>query len=221
MESLDINEILLGLISLAGVLGTGYFGYLKVIIGREKREIQKELTQIKQEVKTDVSLSLPDINTLDTTITELFKKTKVDRFVVFKGENGGLTPLKFTSAILERHEKNMYLMMSIGATEKYIRVRFDNDYLKMLKAVEVNNDGKYLDVKEMPNNDLKGFYLDEQVKHSSIWFQKRYVINEDKHIILYYSFATHSEFKFTAKEKSLIKLAADKIAALSFNVKQV
>lgn len=211
---IDWTEIIVALIGFAGATYGVYYR-------NKSNQVKAELEEIKAEIKTDVSLSLQDINKLDNAITGLFEKTKVERFIVFKGENGRISPLTFTSAILERHKQNMYFMLSIGATEKYVRVRFDNDYLDMLKDLEYKKGGVYLDVKEMRKSDLKGFYEDEQIHHSCVWFQNRYPLDEDKHIVLYYSFATHSEFEYTEKEKQLIRLAANKIAALNFNVSAV
>jgi len=184
----------------------------------ENQDLKDELTAIQNQIKTDISLSLPEINNLDKIINDLFDKTKVDRFVIFKAENGGVNPLTFTTAILERHSSGIYMMLSLGATKKYIRVRFDAPYKSMLDKIEMDKSLIYLNVEEMQECDLKTFYQEEQVKHSAVSFQARYPLTKDKHIILYYSFATHNEKPYTKKEKSLIRMAAEQIAGLNYRV---
>jgi len=184
----------------------------------ENQDLKDELTAIQNQIKTDISLSLPEINTLDKIINQLFEKTKVDRFVIFKAENGGVNPLTFTTAILERHSSGMYMVLSLGATKKYIHVRFDAPYKSMLDKIEMDKSLIYLDVNEMHDCDLKTFYQEEQVKHSAVSFQARYPLTKEKHVILYYSFATHNEKPYSKKEKNLIRMASEQIAGLNFRV---
>ena len=203
-----------------GSFSTGMFTMFGILLKYylENQDLKDELTAIQNQIKTDISLSLPEINSLDKIINQLFEKTKVDRFVIFKAENGGVNPLTFTTAILERHSSGMYMMLSLGATKKYIRVRFDPPYKSMLDKIEMDKSLIYLDVEEMQECDLKTFYQEEQVKHSAVSFQARYPLTNDKHIILYYSFATHNEKPYSKKEKSLIRMAAEQIAGLNYRV---
>ena len=184
----------------------------------KKDDAEEDLKDLEDDLKYDVNIRLEDASKLQSLITELMKNTKVDRFLMFIAENGGKAPLTFTSAILETHKNNMYFMLSVGATNRYVKYRFDEPYRKQLQYIESTKSGAYIEVSTMDPCDLKEIYKSENVKHSSIWFHKRQILSEEKHVIIYSSFATHNEVAFTPKEKSMINLVANQLSSLNITI---
>lgn len=209
-------QILVASIGLVGILGAALINRLGKI-----RELEKERETWQSKHRFRVMLSLPDVNKLERIIQNVFKKTRADRFVLFIGENGPSSPLVITNAVMDRHKDNMYMMMSLNAVDTYVNVNLDIHYQKMMKDAETTKEGIYLDVSKMQDSKLKGFYEGEMVKHSSVWFTGRFPQTKIKHFVLYYSFATHNEWEFEEREKTILSLAADKIRSLDFRVYSV
>lgn len=204
------------IVSLIGASVTIYIAWRNHKLNKENEELKEELNDVAYKI----NINLLDANKLQSILTDLMKNTRVERFVMFVAENGGKKPLTFTTAIFEEHKNNMYLMFSMGATSKYVKFRFDNPYLHMLQYIEATHEGMFFRVDDMPESKLKSIYRNEQIKQSGVFFHRREKLTEDKHVILYCSFATHNEQDYTPEEKTLIQLAANQISNLEIKIER-
>lgn len=219
------QETISELIKLSGVifgsLLTGMFGIWMLVYGQKlKRQnaLLKNENSIQKETLESIELivDLKLFNIIKSCIHEIFSKTKADRFLILYANNKG-TELRFATAVYEEHKDSGYVSFSIGAVKKYDHFQFDEAYKNMLKSTEVFNETHY-EVALMPEGNLKDIYDAEKIKHSSIYFIKRFPKDEKVDIVVYSSVATHNEEPYTASEKIIIKGQMD---VLKNNIKEL
>jgi hypothetical protein len=192
---------------------------LTAIVGPSILEWVKSKFAKKKEIKKELSFSLTlnKFNLLKDIIDDLFKKTKVDRFLILVAKNGK-EDFKFATAIYEQHSDTDKVKLSFGAVGKYVNFQFDDNYKQMLKEAELKGLYRFDAVKE-PDSDLKNIYLAEGVKYSSIYFLKRIkdYDGEGNDCILYSSFATHNNQGFDSNDHIAKKIVVDKIKSSIIN----
>lgn len=154
------------------------------------------------------------INTLNSHIINIFENTKVNRFLILFAVNGKDT-VRYVTVCYEQTKMGG----SAGAIYRYVRLKIDEHYQRMLKDVE-RDEVIHLDVKRMQPSILKTIYESkvEKVHYSTVCFLKRIKADENNDIILYTSIATTEDCEFTDDEKMIIKTNVDAIRHEARNV---
>lgn len=195
------NAVIVALISALSALGIALIPYFL-----KKREDKKE-----QRKKLDVDVELFKFNDLKEAVDNILFTTKADRFLILMANNGK-EEMKFATAIYEQHKNNRDLSFSIGATNKYIKIEFDDEYRRMLKEAE--KEGTFrMNVKNMKECLMKNVYLTEKVTQSNCYFLRRYVDykTENKDLLLYCTLASHSEELYDVFDETKFKTFIDYI----------
>ena len=182
---------------------------VKLMIDNKKLRVAKSV--LEQDVKDrsmHLQVELESFNSIRSTIEALMAESKADRFLILTATNG-FTDMKFATAIYEQHAENKHVMLSMGASGKYVRFEFDSEY-KMLKDAEKYNVVS-LNVHKMPASDLKDIYETEKVHHAEIFYLHRAQIDDQNDRIFYCSVCTHDEKPFTKRERTMFKARIDSI----------
>ena len=187
----------------------------------ENKALKKKIKEINKRKRFDVSLSLEGWIKYYKAFDRLKANTCIDNFFLFQGENGGVNPMKITSAVFYDHKDNIYKLIPVSAIDTYKNVKVDNHYVDLFAKSERTMSVNYLDVTKMEDSMLRRFYLNEGVKHSAVAFQKRYTINPTKAILLFFSVRTYREFNFSEAEKLEIESFARTIQSLNYVVSEV
>lgn len=199
-----INPLLITIITVFGTAAIKFYFDNKSL--KTKNEILRE--EIKDK-SLEIQMDLQTLNEIKDIVEHILTKTKADRFLILTATNGK-TDLRFATAIYEHHKKSDKIVLSIGATGKYIKFEFDSEYKKMLKDVETHKMLNY-DVSKIGDSDLKRIYSTEEITFSNIYFLLRSAIDEDNDRMFYCSVATHSEKNYTQPELLIMKAAIDKL----------
>lgn len=195
------NAVIVALISALSALGIALIPYFL-----KKREDKKE-----QRKNLDVDVELFKFNDLKEAVDNILFTTKADRFLILMANNGK-EEMKFATAIYEQHKNNQELSFSIGATNKYIKIEFDDEYRHMLKEAE--KEGVFrMNVKNMKECLMKNVYLTEKVTQSNCYFLRRYIDykTENKDLLLYCTLASHSEELYDIFDETKFKTFIDYI----------
>lgn len=164
----------------------------------ENESLIKEIRKLSDAFQMDLALA----NEMNNAVTQIFINTVADRFLIFRGFNGK-SSFRIASAIYERHKENDKTLISFGATNRYKAYEPDGCYLKLIKKVEAEGILK-VRTEDMPECDLKDFYVFENVTEAYIFFLNRRSIDLDNDEIYFGSIATHEE-RFLEKAKGVLK----------------
>lgn len=189
-----LGAALLGTI---GVIAAAYINTLK----QENKELKRKNKDLSQELVFDLS-TFNDINKI---VADMFRTTNSDRFLILAATNG-TTELRQATVLYEQHfiDGESKAVLSLGATQRYKNYEFDNHYLQTLKRCEIEKNGVFFNVAEMPDCDLKNIYDLEQIKHSSVHFLSRNKIDDKNDRLFYCSVATHNPTNYCQQGKTLI-----------------
>lgn len=189
-----LGTALLGCI---GVVSAAYITSLK----RENKVLKKQNEDLSQELVFNLST----FNEINHVVSDMFKNTHSDRFLILAATNGK-TELSQATVLYEQHfiDGQSKAVLSLGATNKYQNYIFDKHYLKTLKQCEIERDGVFFEVAKMEDCDLKNIYDSEAVKFSSVHFLSRNKMDENNDRLFYCSVATHGEENFCKQGKALI-----------------
>lgn len=165
-----------------------------------------------QEIKTkpvDVDVELFKFNELRESVDRVLVETNADRFLILMAHNGK-EEMRFATAIYEQHKNTDKTIFSFGATNKYIKIEFDDEYRHMLKHAE--KEGVFrMETAKMPESLLKNIYISERVNYSNCYFIKRYpeYKSHDKDLLLYCTLASHNDKPFDITDEVKFKSFVD------------
>lgn len=192
-----IQTIGAALLGTLGVIGAAYINNLK----QENKDLKQKNKDLSQELVFDLST----FNEINYIVADMFRTTKSDRFLILAATNG-TTELRQATVLYEQHfiDGESKAVLSLGATQRYKNYQFDDHYLKTLKQCEIEKNGVFFEVANMPDCDLKNIYDLEQVKYSSVHFLSRNKIDDNNDRLFYCSVATHNEANYCIGGKTLI-----------------
>jgi hypothetical protein len=176
---------------------------------RELKKQNKKLEEENQDKSLPIQMDLQSLNDIREVAEYILYNTKADRLLILTATNGK-SELRFASAIYEQHKKNPKVMLSVGATGKYVRFEFDSEYRKMLKDVELNGCVEY-EVEKMKPSDLRDIYDVELVTFSNVYFLMRKEMDAKNDRLFYCSVSTHDENAFTKNESIVLKTAINRL----------
>ena len=151
-------------------------------------------------------------NELKDSVDDAFSVTNSDRFLILSANNGKYD-MNFCTAIYEQHKHTEKVMLSVGATNKYVDFKFDDKYRQMLKQIEFQ-DSMVLEVDKMEESDLKTIYQSESVTQSKISFLLRVKIDDENDKIYYCSFATHNKDGYSKEDLLILKASVYKMKSI-------
>lgn len=203
--------ILIALIGMIGVIVTAGANYYKIY--NDNKSLEKTNAELNLELE-DLSLKtvmdLVTTNKIQQIVLDMFKKTKVDRFLILIATNGK-TELKYATVIFEMHDSIPEAIYSYGAASRYVKFKFDEHYRDSLRYIEKEG-FMNIDVNSLPDNvAIKDIYKMEKIKHSKWMFFKRMPINKDNDRLFFGSAATHSDEPYTNEERIVIRYTRDLI----------
>jgi len=188
------NDISVALISAIVTLGVAWIG------------LYKRDDKIAEIVRQSISLDLRRFNMIKSIVSELFIRTKAERFLILMSYNGS-EYFNFATALYEQHKDNNQVVLSLGATSKYVKVEIDDTYRSMLKEVESKGFMR-IDTENYKDGLLKDIYHLEKVTYSNIYFIKREkeYPSKGKDLFLFCSIATHSGNKFSEDDETAFRI---------------
>lgn len=204
-------EVIRATVSIICVLITVFGGvsYKFYLDNKKLKQSNESLIEEIKDLSLSVQIDLQLFNEIKAIVETILYKTKADRFLILTATNG-IKDMRFATAIYEQHKNNDKVLLSLGATGKYVKFEFDSHYKMMLKTVE-NTGYMPLETNSMPDSDLKSIYEAEEIKYSKIFFLMRGKIDDENDRLFYCSVATHSETGFDNSEKVTIKSSIDKL----------
>jgi hypothetical protein len=186
-----------------------------VIAIRYKHKLSKYKTEVEV-IRTDLKhtqfqadginalLDLQTFNKINNGIADIFAATKATRFLIMIAENGQVKPNN-VSVIFQsvKHGGDLKNKIIINSLSQYHRIKVDKFYSEILDILEKEESYSFI-VSEEPDQDLKGFYAAEGVKHSVLrWIDRR--PKDDKNDILFFAAVSTHDGIYTAEEMSIIK----------------
>tara|TARA_R110000772_G_scaffold1095_1_gene3849 strand:- start:2618 stop:3265 length:648 start_codon:yes stop_codon:yes gene_type:complete len=176
-----------------------------------------ELLKVKEENKelkkkfnsSSFVIDLFQLNSIREIVDVVFESTHIDRFLVLSAMNGK-DEFAFVSALYEQHEQSPQGKLSMGATSKYIDLKTDDTYKKMVKSIELF-EPMVAQVSRMPEGMLKHIYLSEEIKHTMLIFSHRQRLDADNDRVFFMSFASHEDKPIDYATQSKLKGATKRI----------
>lgn len=180
-----------------------------VIIALLPYILKKKTPDTEKPKQIDVDVELFKFNELKESVDRVLANTKADSFLILMAHNGK-EELRFATAIYEQHKNNEKTIFSFGATNKYIKVEFDDEYRRMLKNTE-RDDIVKMETKSMNDNLLKNILISEKIVFSNCYFIKRYneYKSENKDLLLYCMISTHQELPYDISDEIYFKTFVD------------
>jgi hypothetical protein len=178
-----MDQIVIALIGLAGVIVTATVGIVKVLVERQK------LDQAESEIRFQrAALGFPEFveewGEIGQELIKLLEETEIDRFMIFRAWNGHLEP-RWTTAV--------YQLRSAGqAPIAYVHFELDEDYVNRVKKIAQG--GPLVMVTDsLPDSEIKKVYEAEGVT-ASLWAHLDTFETTDRisKAVAYCSFATHA-----------------------------
>jgi hypothetical protein len=216
---MDLTTILISITSLVGAVFTAIItGYYSVKVKKLEKEngvISDKLSRANAELECiDIVFGADTIAVINEVVDTIFEKTKAERFLVLFAVNGKVD-FNFVSVCYERTKSNV----GRGAIYRYVRVKIDEHYKKMLKIAEMDG-SVYIDVDAMEDCLLKDIYTSsaEGIKFSVVNFVGRKSIDSSNDMLFYNSVSTSSKSSFTHDEFFDIKISMDKLRAHSSSI---
>lgn len=204
--------VIVAIISLGGLVFGGVLTYFREIKIKkmekdlEERKLEAEERLVEQQEKMlklgalDRLLDFTSFNEIRDSVDRMFAHTKADRFMIIIAMNGK-TDFRVISVIFEQHKTEKW---KVNAIIRYRDVEIDEEFKKMLKAVESEGEITY-DVNDMRPQLLKNFYVIEKIKHSKLRFLHREKLDKHNDVVIYSTIATHEDLPFTQIENTIIK----------------
>lgn len=212
MIFLDVQVEIIKGFSIILVAFVTAFGGAAAKFHYENKKLKEKNDLLKNEIK-DLSISiqmdLQIFNDIKSIVENILFNTKADRFLILTATNG-TSNMRFASAIYEQHKKSEKVLLSIGATGKYVKFEFDSHYREMLKNAE-NLGTIHFETATMLDSDLRNIYETENISFSNIHFLMRGKIDDANDRLFYCSVATHCDEDFTKSENVIIKTSIDKL----------
>lgn len=170
---------------------TGFFGLAGIWL-KVRKESPEEILEVPQDISSLKSFSgfLTRWNEIERQVSDLFRDTKADRFMILLARNGKDKPTR-TTAIYQTRD---------GGQRDYEYKDFplDDDYRQRLHLTEYS--GPHLiDVSALPDSFIKSVYVNESVGHG-VWWP---IAREDYSgysVIVYASIATQDKEPFNQNE---------------------
>lgn len=203
-----MKEIIIACIGAAtGLIPSFLMFYIKL------KKLKTENVELKRVSSyAGMMFDLQLFNDLKDSIDDAFSSTNSDRFLILSANNGKYD-MNFCTAIYEQHKAMSKVMLSVGATNKYVDFKFDDKYRKMLKQIEID-DTLVLEVDKMEDSDLKRIYKSEGVTQSQVSFLLRVPMDAENDRLYYCSFATHDENGYSAEDMVILKASVFKIKSI-------
>jgi len=178
-----MDQIVVALIGLAGVIFTATVGIIKVQYER------KRLNQAEHEIRFQrAALGFPEFveewGEIGQALIRLMEETTIDRFMVLRAWNGHLEP-RWTTAV--------YQLRSAGqAPVAYIHFELDQDYVTRVQKIAYSGP-QVMVTSKLPPCEIKRVYQAEGVT-ASMWAHLDSFESSDgiSKALAYCSFATHS-----------------------------
>lgn len=178
-----MDQIVVALIGLAGVILTASVGIVKVQFERRK------LDQAEHEVRFQrAALGFPEFveewGEIGAELIKLMEETSIDRFMVLRAWNGHLEP-RWTTAV--------YQLRATGqAPIAYIHFELDQDYVSRVQKI-VHHGPQLMVTSKLPHSEIRRVYQAEGVT-ASMWAHLDTFESSDgvSRALAYCSFATHS-----------------------------
>jgi len=211
-----ITPILTAIISAIAVILPAYWLHSQ----REKsRAIQIKALEDKvialEHFSSDaIRIRLATINALQMLVSDLFKGSGADRFLILVAYNGSQA-VKWASVIYEQHQNTIKVNYSLGAARKYHNLPLDDVYRDMLHKAEQKG-YSYEKTDEMHDSLLKDIYIEEKVSESRVDWVRRKEIKNGKDLIIYTSTATHQPDGFTPIDKRRVRISIAAIKDLIY-----
>ena len=205
-------ELIADLVKLfAGAL----FTYLLFVLKKryEKKEDPQESNSLS------IKLMISTLSKLNDEINYTFERTSCERFLILFGENGEKS-LKYVTAIFEFHKETQELSLSVGATNKYVKIEIDSAYNEMIKKAEIEGVFKFDYIEANQSALLTKYYKSEKIKHSNLNILKRLrnSLCKGRDLVYFVSWAKHSDGAFTDIDEAIIELCNSKLKhLLGFN----
>lgn len=186
------------------------------IIWKLRLELKQEKSKLndlcKKHLSSSMFIDLRKLNEIKDVVNDLFKNSAIDRFMLLSSVNGK-DPVNHVSVLIEQHKHNEDMQLSIGATAKYVDIRTDDEYKKMIRTSE--SVSPVLHVTENMNSGmLKTIYESENVTSSYVIFTLREKLDNENDKLIFCSWATHSNEQITDFDKIRIESANNKIKTL-------
>lgn len=178
-----MDEIVVALIGLSGVILTAGIGVMRVQLER------KRLNQAEHEVRFQrAALGFPEFveewGEIGAELIKLMEETTIDRFMVLRAWNGHLEP-RWTTAV--------YQLRAAGqAPVAYIHFELDQDYISRVQKI-VQEGPQLMVTAKLPHSEIKRVYKAEGVT-ASMWAHLDTFQSSDgvSKALAYCSFGTHS-----------------------------
>jgi hypothetical protein len=156
MTADNITSIIVAIIAaLGGVTGQKLFDYWR--------------TKKQERMKDGAVHGLTHMAEVYRAMERVVTVTPAERFVIFKGSNGGGVPRPgqpfYASAVHEKHKDDKHERL----IEKYKRIEVDSAYVQMLLEV-IATGKKELEVDKMERGLLRSIYRSEGVQYSECYF---------------------------------------------------
>lgn len=188
---------------LAGMVGlfTGVIRYRQEKMNR--LIVEAELQTARSSF--DFAEILEDWTDIQAELTELFKTTCIDRFIIFRAWNGYLSP-KWTTSLYQQRNLDQKL-------QSYIHFEIDADYVERLRQVHSTKIETWT-VSEMPDSLLKEVYSAEHIK-STVWahVHTRQPTSRLKGMT-YCSFSTSKEGKISKETINKCRIIANMLSGM-------
>lgn len=160
-------------------------------------------------VKREVINGLRQLHEMHQCFSEIMELERADRVLIFAGMNSGGLPRIDSPFYCQAIHGDTKGSTEVDPVERYsVKRKMDRWYIETLLKME--KEGKVvLDFETMPDSKLKGYYADEGVKHSVMWF-----IGVIEKKFMYLSIATYKPEPFTSRDLMLMDLQIDRLKAI-------
>jgi len=181
--------------------------YQAIRLEKMRKEGKRKDTALVESSRNFSALSLlvdfELISSISKRVDDVFHGTKVDRFLLLIAVNGK-EAFNVVSVVYERH-KSSPGRIDLNATGRYSHIQIDAAYKQMLQDVE-NKGSLLINTDDLPADSLlRNIYETENVTASTICKLVRLPIDQTKDMLLFCSYATHSNDKIPQKEHLFIR----------------
>lgn len=192
------NIIITAISSISTLLLGGMLHYreMKKLTFEKDKEIESHIQEKEEhKIKSDVLDKLLDFtafNKIKSSVDEIFKNTRADRFLILIAINGK-TSFNVVSVIFEQHKRSKY---QINAIARYKTLGIDTPYKQLLKLAEIEGTVMVF-TERMEESLLKDLYIMENIVESHIRHLMRIHTDTHNDILVFSSLATHDKRGFT------------------------
>jgi hypothetical protein len=201
-----MQEVVIALIGLAGIIATATAGIFQVAIERQK------LMQAEQEIRFQrAALNFPEFveewGEIGRELVSLIEETEVDRFMILRAWNGYLEP-RWTTAVYQ-------LRAAEQAPIAYVHFELDQDYVHRVKQMATGGP-IHMVTAELPESEIKRVYQAEGVTASMWAHLDTFETSDGKaRAVAYCSFATHLDTLLTEKTMTRCRIMVGRMKGLA------